>query len=102
MAAATAQDLDLSCLESLNADSNWTAWANCLASLTKQGIALGLSAAQAQQLARDQVEGRAADAGGEDEASVALAWSEGSTFGLPNILWLIAAVAVAGRLLRFW
>ena len=102
MAAATAQDLDLSCLESLNADSNWTAWANCLASLTKQGIALGLSAAQAQQLARDQVEGRAADAGGEDEASVALAWSEGEILGVPKILWLLAAVGLGGRLLRLW
>ncbi len=102
MAAATAQDLDLSCLEGLDADSSWTAWANCLAGITKQGIALGLSAAQAQQIARDQIEGRAADAGGEDEASVALAWSDGEFLGIPKILWLLAAVGLGGRILRLW
>ncbi len=65
------------------------AWVNCLANITKQGIALGLSAAQAQQLAKDAAAGRAADTGAEDAASVAMAWSDAKWLGLSVMEWLL-------------
>lgn len=77
------------------------AWVNCLANITKQGIALGLSAAQAQQLAKDAAAGRAADTGAEDAASDAMAWSDSQWLGLSRMEWLLivgfAAFVFFGR-----
>ncbi len=65
------------------------AWVNCLANITKQGVALGLSAAQAQQLAKDAASGRAADAGADDVAADAMAWSDTQLLGLSRMEWLL-------------
>lgn len=64
-------------------------WVNCLANITKQGIALGLSAAQAQQLAKDAAAGRAADTGADETAANAMAWSDAQFLGLSRMEWIL-------------